>query len=81
MGTCRRETLAYIFAVQDCPSIPHPYFTDKSGEHWSTKEIAEWLGISVAAAYALVSGSDFPLPVRGFSHSRQWSQTLRVQIT
>jgi predicted DNA-binding transcriptional regulator AlpA len=49
---------------------------DKSGELWSTKDISEWLGVSMAAAYALVSGSDFPLPVRGLSHSRRWSQTV-----
>ena len=57
-------------------------FMDKSGELWSARDIANWLGISMAAAYALVSGSDFPLPVRGLSHSRRWSQTVvRAWVT
>lgn len=45
-------------------------------ELWSVKEIAAWLGLSMAAAYALVGQGDFPLPVRGQAHSRRWSRTV-----
>lgn len=47
-----------------------------SGELWTASDIASWLGISMPAVYALVAEKDFPLPIRGLSHSRRWSKTV-----
>jgi predicted DNA-binding transcriptional regulator AlpA len=47
-----------------------------SGELWTASDIASWLGISKPAVYALVAEKNFPLPIRGLSHSRRWSQTV-----
>ena len=47
-----------------------------TGELWTTGDIAVWLGISVPAVCALVVEEGFPLPLRGLTHSRRWSQTV-----
>lgn len=63
------------------PWSDHGFMSD-SRELWSVRDIADWLGLTMPAAYALVAEPEFPLPVRGQAHSRRWSQTVvRAWIT